>query len=227
MAFDNSIIYTGPMQRLDELTANLVNSVALQRASYADRPVFGNVGVMFVASDGRDGVGGDPYFYMDIGTGWLELGTLQKDLIGELKDYAGGVVPTGYLLCDGAAVSRTTYSALYTAIGTRWGNGNGFSTFNVPDFRRRVAMGSGGVDDGSGIGVLVGSSGGQETHILTIPELPSHTHTIRDVVTNTRTVGSTSGNFVANNSIESGSVGDGIAHTNTQPSAVVLKLIKV
>ena len=174
--FDESIQYEGPVADRDEVSANLLNSTMLQRANFADRPGFGNPGVMFMSLDGRDGLGGDPYFYVDIMTGWMELGILQKDLVGEIKDFAGSTVPSGYLACDGAAVSRTTYANLFAAIGTDWGVGNGVTTFNVPDLRRRVTMGAGGVENGNGIGTDVGDEGGEETHTLTLARIPSHGH---------------------------------------------------
>lgn len=62
--------------------------------------------------------------------------------IGPLP-YAGSTIPTGWLECDGSAVSRTTYAALFTAIGTTWGTGDGSTTFNLPDMRGKVAIGSG------------------------------------------------------------------------------------
>lgn len=62
--------------------------------------------------------------------------------IGPLP-YAGSTVPTGWLECDGSAVSRTTFAALFTAISTTWGAGDGSTTFNLPDCRGRVPIGSG------------------------------------------------------------------------------------
>ncbi len=61
---------------------------------------------------------------------------------GVVEMYAGPVVPSGYLYCDGAAVSRATYVALFTAIGGYWGSGDGSTTFNLPDFRGRVPVGT-------------------------------------------------------------------------------------
>ncbi len=52
--------------------------------------------------------------------------------VGSIIPYAGTTIPDGYLLCDGSAISRTTYSALFTAIGTTYGEGDGNSTFNIP-----------------------------------------------------------------------------------------------
>lgn len=57
------------------------------------------------------------------------------DLVGEVKMVAFETVPSGWLECDGSAVSRSTYSDLYSAIGTNFGEGDGSTTFNVPDMR--------------------------------------------------------------------------------------------
>jgi microcystin-dependent protein len=54
-------------------------------------------------------------------------------------DYAGGTAPSGWIMCDGAAVSRTVYAGLFAAIGTAYGAGDGSTTFNLPDFRGRFA----------------------------------------------------------------------------------------
>ena len=62
---------------------------------------------------------------------------------GSVMIWAGTTVPAGYLLCDGSAVSRTTYSALFAAIGTTYGVGDGSSTFNLPNFQDRVIQGAG------------------------------------------------------------------------------------
>jgi hypothetical protein len=60
---------------------------------------------------------------------------------GMVAAYAGSSAPSGWLLCDGTAVSRTTYSALFAAIGTSYGAGDGSTTFNLPDLRGRVPVG--------------------------------------------------------------------------------------
>lgn len=62
---------------------------------------------------------------------------------GTIIDFGGTAAPTGYLSCDGSAVSRSTYSALFTAIGTTWGSGDGTTTFNVPNLNGRAVIGSG------------------------------------------------------------------------------------
>lgn len=83
---------------------------------------------------------------------------------GTVTEYAGTSAPSGYLLCDGSAVSRTTYSALFTAIGTTYGVGDGSATFNVPDTRQRFPLGKAS----SGTGATLGSSGGTVDHLHTV-----------------------------------------------------------
>ena len=62
--------------------------------------------------------------------------------IGFIKTFAGTTPPEGTLLCDGSAVSRDTYSELFDVIGTTWGEGDGSTTFNLPDLRGRWMMGA-------------------------------------------------------------------------------------
>ena len=67
---------------------------------------------------------------------------------GSISMYAGSTAPTGYLLCDGSAVSRTTYADLFTAIGTTYGVGDGSTTFNVPNVNGNEGMNT--TDTGGG-----------------------------------------------------------------------------
>lgn len=92
---------------------------------------------------------------------------------GIVLDFAGSV-EFGYLACDGSAVSRSTYARLFEVIGTIFGVGDGSTTFNLPDLRGRVSVGSG---TGSSLTArTLGQSMGEESHQLTESELPSHTH---------------------------------------------------
>lgn len=104
--------------------------------------------------------------------------------------YGGTAAPSGWLLCDGSAVNRTTYSALFTAIGIAYGAGNGTTTFNVPDMRGRVVAGR---DDMGGSaasrltsttmtpnGTTLAAVGGSQTHTLITAELAAHSHSVTD-----------------------------------------------
>ena len=81
-------------------------------------------------------------------------GTLYADNpIGTILPFGGSSIPTGFLLCDGTAVSRTTYSELFAVIGTSFGSGDSVSTFNVPDLRGEFIRGAGNnshTDQGNG-----------------------------------------------------------------------------
>jgi microcystin-dependent protein len=93
--------------------------------------------------------------------------------IGIVLPYGGGAAPTGWLLCDGSAQSRSAFAALWGVIGTTFGSGDGSTTFNVPNLTARVPIGPGG-------GRVAGQSGGVETVALTTAELPAHSHGVTD-----------------------------------------------
>lgn len=88
------------------------------------------------------------------------ISTLPTVLTGTVHAYTGSSAPTGYLMCDGSAVSRETYANLFVVMGTTYGAGNGTTTFNVPDLRQRVPLGKAA----SGTGSTLGSTGGAINH---------------------------------------------------------------
>jgi hypothetical protein len=102
---------------------------------------------------------------------------------GTVLDTAGSVPTTettagrrDWLPCDGAAVSRAVYSRLFAAVGTTYGAGDNVATFNVPDFRGRVAVGA-----GTGTGLTARANGqafGAETVALALGNMPAHSHTV-------------------------------------------------
>lgn len=105
--------------------------------------------------------------------------------VGVIMDYAGDFAPDGWFLCDGRSLSRTTYSALFAVIGTKFGNDNA-TTFKVPDLRGRVVAGldnMGGTNAGrvtsAGGGFAansIGANGGLQAVTLTKDQMPSHNH---------------------------------------------------
>ncbi len=94
--------------------------------------------------------------------------------IGVIHEYAGSEAPTGYLLCQGQEISRTTYADLFQVIGTTYGSGDGSTTFHIPDMRGRVVVGLNSSDTDFN---ALGKQGGSKTHTLSVDEMPSHTHT--------------------------------------------------
>ena len=95
-------------------------------------------------------------------------------MTGEVKLFAGSILPAGHLWCDGSAVSRTAYAALFAAIGTSYGAGDGSTTFNVPRFNERIPMGVSA--PGSGGGYNLGTTDGAAEHAIGVENLPPHSH---------------------------------------------------
>lgn len=147
---------------------------------------------------------------------------------------AGASADSGFLLCDGSAVSRATYSNLFAKIGTRWGVGDGVSTFGLPNLNstHRTLIGADGTT------IAVGATGGEETHVLTVAELAAHTHGVlangSGYIVNGGSPGlpqnyqgATAGSGSNYSSASTtGSTGSGTAHNNMQPYAGVLWQVK-
>ncbi|CBS87788.1 phage tail protein [Azospirillum lipoferum] len=162
---------------------------------------------------------------------------------GALLAFGGAIAPAGYLLCDGSAVDRTTYSDLFAVLGTSFGAGDGATSFNLPDLRGRVPAGKddmGGTaanrltSTGSNIaGTTLGASGGAETHTLTTAQMPNHYHSVYPhagyVLPSSGTRGAGSEDPYATSNVSSSatsSVGGGQQHNNTQPSLITTYIIK-
>ena len=112
-------------------------------------------------------------------------------ITGEVKAFAGAAAPTGWLLCDGALVSRTTYADLFAAIGVAYGAADDSTTFALPDLRGRVPIGA-GHDVNAGLSNrALGEEGGDEA-------MQAHSH---------RILGSTSSSSIANDLQEGNRIG--------------------
>lgn len=160
---------------------------------------------------------------------------------GTIVPWGGASPPTGWLECDGSAVSRTTYADLFTAIGTTYGAGDGSSTFNLPDMRGRTAVGKDNMGGSAANritsavtvdGTTLGQTGGSQSHTLTQAEMPSHRHgadyktgDVNDYVggsSNSYGLKSTSNNLY----VTWTATGSSNAHTNIQPLIVLNYIIK-
>ena len=104
----------------------------------------------------------------NVGTTGVISGASGGTITGELKMWPTGTAPTGYLLCNGALISRTTYAALFAVIGTTYGAGDGSTTFTLPNFKDRMPIGAGNTYSAN-------TTGGSTDAVI-----PSHTHSATD-----------------------------------------------
>lgn len=93
--------------------------------------------------------------------------------VGVMVPYTSEKPPQDWLLCDGSEISRTEYSDLFAVIGTKYGAGDGSTTFNLPNKKGKVSV---GLDANDTDFNTIGKTGGEKTHTLTIDELAKHTH---------------------------------------------------
>ncbi len=164
-------------------------------------------------------------------------GNAQTPYLGEIRMFAGNFAPTGWALCNGDTLSISQNVALFSILGTTYG-GNGVTNFRVPDLRGRVPVGMG---QGTGLTARPeGETGGEETHTLSLTEMPAHTHAAL-VDTSVGANDRPAGGFPARNgagipqygavssgqlsSTAIGSAGGGQPHNNMQPYLVINYII--
>ena len=151
--------------------------------------------------------------------------------IGIILPFSDDTIPEGYMLCDGSAISRTTYATLFSVIGTTYGVGDGSTTFNLPNLKGRVPVGYDSTDSNFD---TLGETGGEKAHTLTVNEMPSHSHDltyVKSAITPLDTAGisgynqNNTGTGTKTNAVEN--TGGGEAYNNLQPYQVVNYIIKV
>ena len=131
---------------------------------------------------------------------------------GAVMHFAMNSVPTGWLRANGAAVSRTTFAALFNAIGTTYGAGDGSTTFNLPDLRGEFLR---GWDDGRGV------DSGRAFGSAQAGEIQSHTHVVQNVSTSSADVSFV--NMAHVNAMGNGSrTSNATGGTETRPRNVAL-----
>lgn len=148
--------------------------------------------------------------------------------VGCVESFAGSVAPSGWLLCDGSTISRTTYQILFATIGTTFGAGDGATTFTLPDMKGRISVGAG---HGTNLtNRILGVKDGEENHLLTLNEIPAHTHTY-DKQNGVQNIIAPAGAGITaaddpTSTVNSGSAGGGAAHNVMQPYLVLNHIIK-
>lgn len=149
--------------------------------------------------------------------------------IGSIIPYPGETAPANWLICDGAEISRTEYANLFAILGTTFGEGDGSTTFKLPNLKGRTIV---GLDTSDTDFNEIGKTLGEKTHILTTNEMPSHTHKYTYSISS----GNIEGSLSLGNSKEgtiTGQYGNAInetgnsqGHNNIQPSIVQNYIIK-
>ena len=152
-----------------------------------------------------------------------DIAEAAQEPAGCMKFFAGGILPAGYLWCDGTSYpANGNYAKLYETIGTKYNETNDEAgTFRVPDMRGRVGIGK-----DAGTFDILGKTGGEEKHTLTIAEIPSHSHTFL-----TNYIGAAATVFPYQTGKTSGPqstsyTGGGQTHNNLQPYLVCNYIIK-
>lgn len=180
--------------------------------------------------------------YKDIDGNWKEISVKTGDTlpIGAIMPYTSKTTPSNWLPCNGQAVSRTDYADLFAIIGTQYGAGDGSTTFNLPDLNSyRVPIGYDAGEEQSSR-MNLGTTGGEETHKLTVGEMPTHNHGGYVKVTNSSGLalnGDSGGgnnftaqiNAVTNNATQFAEIsndGGSQAHNNMQPYVTTNYIIK-
>ena len=137
-------------------------------------------------------------------------GTLYADApIGTIVPFGGSIVPSAFLLCDGQAVSRTDYAKLFAVIGTAFGEGDGSTTFNVPDLRETVPVGTG--TRASGVTAHDTYTLGQ----FKDDQLQDHKHYRYSDNTNGSAYAGTNGTGAWTNTSNTGQYGSGVGNIST------------
>jgi microcystin-dependent protein len=160
-----------------------------------------------------------------VGDEWVPVGGIIGGVreAGEITMWPGATAPEGWMLCDGAAVSRTSYHELFAVIGTTYGAGDGSTTFNLPNLKGRVPVGR---DAAQTEFDALGESGGAKTHTLTTAEIPSHSHGLTQTYVTAGGVGVAAITYTATSS-NTGPSGGGGAHNNLQPYLTLNYIIRL
>lgn len=177
---------TGNDGRIGVTSDNLIIQNQTSNKSIAFKVNVGGTPTTMLTLDGTTGKIIDiPAADITVGSSAVNVTLLKQFVpVGMMAPYGGTSAPTGWLLCDGSAVSRTTYAALFALIASTAGSGDTATTFNLPDFRGRFLRGkdSGQARDpdaSSRTAMNTGGSTGDNLFTLQADELKTHSHLYR------------------------------------------------
>lgn len=207
--FVDAVNEIGPTQVSDEANTS-TGYFDLPSGTTAQRPASPTAGMIR-----HNTTTGSPEWYDSVGTTWRDF-SFDGDAAppvtipaGCVAHFAMSAAPSGWVKANGAAVSRTTYAALFSAIGVVFGAGDGSTTFNLPDLRGEFLRGwadGRGVDSGRGFGTWQAD------------EFKSHTHTVGEITDGTRINSSYDDEYDAKPSSQTGATGG----SETRPRNVAL-----
>lgn len=162
------------------------------------------------------------------------MGIANKQVkIGEIRIFCGSNIPTKWMLCNGSVINRSTYSQLFSSLGTTWGGGDGETTFAIPNMNGRNIIGTGESAATGHTAHTLGQMDGEETHVLSSSELASHNHWTSNGTAYIGLGGSNHHECCANrwwpndgwNTNPMGSRGSNTAHNTMQPYLVTNYII--
>ncbi|QXO13179.1 minor tail protein [Arthrobacter phage DevitoJr] len=149
------------------ITYNPTRTLAIEQKTVVDGSVNGSGDLILEHRDGTTFNGGK------VQAPKGPTGTSRPVPAAQVMLYAGTTPPNGWMFCDGSAVSRTNFPDLFNILGTLYGAGDGSTTFNLPNLKGRVPV---GLDSTQTEFEILGRLGGEKKHLLTVAEIPSHTH---------------------------------------------------
>lgn len=208
--------------------------------------IFNNTGALIIPYSGGNLASGIPievdtddvYTFVEVQSPgvWVATTQPQKFPVGTVTAYAANspsnypTPPPGWLQCAGGTVSRVTYARLFALVGSVYGAGDGSTSFTLPDFRGKIPVGSNLLQSrDKDISLMpVGSVGGEQNHILTIIEIPAHTHSyvMRDGGSNPWWQYANAAPVSDYPVRTTGSTGGSGGHNNMQPYLVMNYIIK-
>jgi len=147
-------------------------------------------------------------------TAFVQTAVNSAVITGEMKMWPTSSAPAGYLLCDGSAVSRTVYAALYAVLGTTFGSGDGVNTFNLPNFRNRMPIGAGDLYSTGGTGGSKDAVVVSHTHTATVTD-PGHLHTYTRYASQQVQSGSATPVWVGESTVNTSTATTGISVSNS------------